>query len=99
MREGWLNCRVCEGQFSNEYGIESESFDHTRFTLFAPTQLVETNSMQVAREFGPGRVRVRMLGSEGAKVWIQLPGETFEMGSVVLVNLEQLTSIKQLQEA
>lgn len=97
--DNWLACRVGKGQMSAEYMIEGQTFDGLKFTLFAPTEFVEVSQPPIGWELEPGRILVRRLGEENGYYWIRLPRESFEMGYVVRVGVNQLMPTTQLQEA
>jgi len=95
----WLNCDFGRGQFSSEYGIQARTADHSLFSLFAPVEMVRSQSPYQSDGIRPGQLRVSVVSKVGTQALVQLPAESFEAGYFVTVDAAELQEERVQQEA
>lgn len=98
-REYWLRCNVTPGQFSGEFAVAGRLFDGTGFSLFAPTDTVETDESPSEDRSVDGWIRVEKLECKKQLCLLRLPRETLENGQYITVNIDQLEARPARQEA
>ena len=97
--EQWLQCTICEGQFTGEYAVQGETFDGTEFSLFVPDEFVELSDPLDPTAGAAGWIRVEVLDQRGDLVLVQLPRQTLENGRSLTVRRDQLQCQPVRQEA
>jgi hypothetical protein len=94
----WLRCRVSPGMFDHELGVQGEQFDGSAYGLFAPRGAVDHGDQPLTSgQTVPGLVRVDALDRKGDLVLVELPGQTFQNGSLITVTADQLVARPQPQ--
>lgn len=97
--ETWLKCKVSPGQFSVEYAVQAKDFEGKGFSLFAPSEFVESDELPSENHIVEGRLRVNAEAKEGDLVLIRLPRQALGSGHYATVKTEQLESRPARQEA
>lgn len=93
-RNMWLKCSISAGQFSDELAVRAKDHSGAEFSLFVHRDFVDP--ARVADDAGEssGRVQVDLIDQKAGLCLVQLPGRTFENGSIVTVRADQLESIE-----
>jgi hypothetical protein len=92
----WLRCRVSPGMFDHELGVQGEQFDGSAYGLFAPREAVDHGERPLTSgQTVPGLVQVEAIERKGDLVLVELPGQTFQNGSLITVTAGQLVTSPQ----
>jgi hypothetical protein len=88
--EHQIRCKVTPGQFSIEYAVSGAQANGKRFSLFAPVETVESEGQPTRERAVQGWLKVELWEQKGNLALVKLPGESFESGRFVTVDVAQL---------
>jgi len=95
--EAWLRCSISPGMFNGEVGVEGKQFDGAVFSLFAPEESVEHDTLQKESEPSAGWVKVEITEEKGDLALVKLPRHTLQNGAYITVRSEQIQMRRQKQ--
>lgn len=84
-----IRCKVFPGQFSSEFAVTGVQANGTKFSLFAPAKVVETDESPTRDRAVDGWLKVVLWEQAGDRAVVRLPRESFESGWFVTVHVSQ----------
>lgn len=97
--ETQIRCKIFPGQFSAEYAVEGVQVNGEKFSLFAPTRVVEPLETPTREHAVDGWLTVVVWEQVGDRVIVKLPRESFESGRFVTMSVTQFKTRPEPIEA
>jgi len=88
----WLNCKISEGQFTDEFAVQGKTFNSLKFSLFASKDCIKCKVPPKPGKVVEGSICVKILDKKDDLVLVELPQPTFENGQAITVKAEQIIS-------
>jgi hypothetical protein len=86
----YLSCDVGNGQLGCEWAVRGRVYAGGEFSLFAPSEFVETEERPPVDGWGSGWLRVEVLDADDTRVLVKLPRPAFENGQTITVGRKQI---------
>jgi hypothetical protein len=86
----YLSCDVGNGQLGGEWAVRGRVYAGGEFSLFAPSEFVETEECPPVDGWGRGWLRVEVLDEDDRRVLVKLPRQAFENGQTITVGRKQI---------